>query len=59
MSVTKQDQQLDQDFQRLTAMWKRETKHLSRIDQVCAHPSRRPWKELRKLLRATPKRNTE
>lgn len=39
MPLITQDQQLEQDFQRLTATWKRETKHLSRIDHVCAHPS--------------------
>ncbi len=39
MPLTKHDPQLEQIFQRLTAAWKRETKHLSRVDHVCAHPS--------------------
>ncbi len=38
MSIAKQDQELDQEFRRLAVAWKRETKHLSRIDQVCANP---------------------
>ena len=39
MSIAKSNQELEQDFRRLAAAWKRETKHLSRIDQVCANPS--------------------
>lgn len=39
MSIAKQDQQLEQEFRRLATSWKRETKHLSRIDHVCANPS--------------------
>ena len=34
MSIAKQDQQLEQEFGRLVDAWKRETKHLSRIDHV-------------------------
>ncbi|MFM9959985.1 MAG: hypothetical protein ACKV2Q_02030, partial [Planctomycetaceae bacterium] len=39
MLIEKQDQKLEQEFRRLANAWKRETKHLSRIDHVCANSS--------------------
>ncbi len=39
MPVIDQAPQLETDFRRLAGQWKRETKHLSRIDRVCAHPA--------------------
>ena len=39
MSLTKHDQEVEQVFRHLTAAWKRETKHLSRVDHVCANPN--------------------
>jgi hypothetical protein len=39
MSVAKHNRELEQEFSRLAAAWKRETSHLSRIDQICANSS--------------------
>jgi hypothetical protein len=39
MSVAKHNRELEQEFSRLAAAWKRETSHLSRIDQICSNSS--------------------
>lgn len=39
MLIAKEDQKLELEFRYLADAWKLETRHLSRIDHVCANPN--------------------